>query len=97
MLLRSLAPLLAALRIFSTSRTQHRKTPHRTAVASGALSEDDDGEMVGVAAHSPIEGVTRDSGGGRGGGGGGGVGGRRKGRTVCVPLLPHVGQIYYYY
>lgn len=61
MLFRSLAPLLRPLRIILTSRTQHRKTPHRTAVASGALSEEDDGELICLAAHSPIEGVIRDT------------------------------------
>ncbi len=43
---RSLPPPVRPLRIISSTAARNRASPHLTAVASGALSEQDDGELI---------------------------------------------------
>lgn len=47
----------------SPSRHRRRTSPHLTAVGSGTLSEQeqDDGQLIRLAAHSPVGGVIRDA------------------------------------
>lgn len=47
--------------ILSGAAARRRASPHLTAVASGALTEPDDGELIWLAAHSPIGGVIRET------------------------------------
>lgn len=56
---RCLSPLARPLRILSSTAARRRASPHLTAVASGALSEQDDGELIWLAAHSQVGGAIR--------------------------------------
>lgn len=58
---RSLSALIRPLHSISPTASRRRTSPHLTAVASGALREQDDGELIWLAAHSPIGGVIRET------------------------------------